>query len=111
MRILVTGASSDEGRTVIAALLNDGHTVVGLSRTSPGITHERFVWYFMDLSDERYTYAIGNLAKDDPIRIVVHCAPPQYLRAVRDVMAPYTGLIWSGKGFMESGLAPCLVSA
>jgi nucleoside-diphosphate-sugar epimerase len=97
MRVLVTGASSFEGDRVISELLGQGHTVVGISRTPADIDHERYTWHCMDLSNERYAYALGNLSpSDDPIRAVIHCAPARYLPVVREAMARHTGIILSG---------------
>lgn len=76
-RALVTGASSDVGKAVIRALLDDGFEVVGTSRTPPGLSHEwpRFRWHCLDLSDERYSYGLGNMVGNRMIDLVVHCAP------------------------------------
>jgi 3-oxoacyl-[acyl-carrier protein] reductase len=50
-RIVVTGASSGIGHAVAAQLLDDGHAVIGISRSAAGFDHERFTHVGADLSD------------------------------------------------------------
>lgn len=59
-RIIVTGASSGIGRAVAARLLDEGYAVIGLSRTEPDLTHDRFCHVRADLAD---LDAIGPLAR------------------------------------------------
>lgn len=78
-RALVTGASSETGQAVIRALLADGWEVIGTSRSQPAPfnmgTGGSFRWHCMDLSDERYTYGLGNMVGNRMIDLIVHCAP------------------------------------
>lgn len=109
MRVLVTGASSFEGNAVISELLERGYAVVGVSRTPTGIEHARFTWHCMDLSDDRFTYALGNLSPaDDSIGMVVHCAPARFLSVVRNAVATHTGLIFTGQDWRR-GWAPVAI--
>ncbi|WP_375167735.1 SDR family NAD(P)-dependent oxidoreductase [Burkholderia pyrrocinia] len=50
-RIIVTGASSGIGRAIAVRLLDDGHEVIGLSRTSPDLSHVGFRHVRADLTD------------------------------------------------------------
>ncbi|TKC92243.1 SDR family oxidoreductase [Trinickia terrae] len=59
-RIVVTGASSGIGRAVAARLLDDGHAVIGMSRSMPDLVHERFTHVGADLGD---TGTIAPLAR------------------------------------------------
>lgn len=101
-RALVTGASSETGQAVIRALLDDGWQVVGTSRSQPPITHERFRWHCMDLSDERYSYGLGNMVENRMIDLVVHCAPsclkPVVVHEIRRFVIG--GAIYSGEAYL-----------
>lgn len=48
---IITGVSKGLGRHLVTELLSQGATVIGLSRTRSGISHPRFTWYPVDLSN------------------------------------------------------------
>jgi NAD(P)-dependent dehydrogenase (short-subunit alcohol dehydrogenase family) len=75
----VTGVSSGIGAAITRRLLDDGWSVVGLSRRTPSRQHERFVWRECDLRDRPgIRAAVSGLGALDAI---VHAAGLQ--RAAR----------------------------
>lgn len=71
-RVVVTGASSGIGAATVSRLLDDGWTVVGVSRRRPEFTHDRFCWRGCDLSDSADLHsALEGLGSLDAI---VHAA-------------------------------------
>lgn len=94
---LVTGASSEMGRRVIERLLQNGYLVVAISRTMPIIEPSPpaafYHWYCMDLSDNRFTYAIQNALGGRETGLVIHCAPAHLLMAVEDAIGCF-GRVW-----------------
>lgn len=70
--ILVTGASSGIGAAIAARLLEQGQSVIGMSRTAPEAMGDRFSHIAADLSDpDALTAAIADMP---PIGGVVHAA-------------------------------------
>lgn len=77
-RALVTGCSSGIGLAVTQALLADGWTVYGASRTRPAIHSDEFVWAATDLlSDPLSVYAWQHTLAGLPLDALVHCAGSQ----------------------------------
>ncbi|MDR4509097.1 MAG: NAD(P)-dependent oxidoreductase [Candidatus Brocadiaceae bacterium] len=72
MRFLVTGCTSYIAKYVINRLLEQKHTVLGISRSNPEITHGLFTWVEHDLSANP-----GNIK--DPVDIIVHMAAQSLL--------------------------------
>ncbi|MGD9255235.1 MAG: SDR family oxidoreductase, partial [Chromatiales bacterium] len=50
-KLLVTGCSRGIGHAISSRLLDEGHRVVGLSRSIPGLDSDRFTHVSLDLSD------------------------------------------------------------
>jgi len=61
MKTLVAGCSKGIGREVTMALLERGQKVVGLSRTAPSISNDRFEWMECNLADRN---AVNTLIRD-----------------------------------------------
>lgn len=74
---LVTGASSGIGKAVTLALLDQGWTVYGLSRTDPGIDHDRFMRLYADLYLPSEVDLAGRWLQRPGLDAVVHCAAVQ----------------------------------
>lgn len=112
-RALVTGASSETGLAVIRALLADGWDVVGTSRNPPGLSEEwpRFRWHCMDLTDDRYSYGLGNMVGNRVIDLVVHCAPAHLKPVVVHEIKRFVraGAIYDGCAYLSTRTetAPC----
>ncbi len=71
-RAVVTGVSSGIGAAVTTRLLNDGWTVIGLSRRKPDFTHDQLSWRECDLSDS--ADLLSALEALGPIDAIVHAA-------------------------------------
>ena len=72
---LVTGVSSGIGAAVAARLLEQGWSVIGMSRRKPALRHEAFVWRECDLADlPAIRSAVSGLGALDAI---VHAAGVQ----------------------------------
>lgn len=62
---LVTGASTGIGNTICQHLLDDGYTVLNVSRRPSPVEHERLHNYEVDLSDKEATQRIADLIADE----------------------------------------------
>ena len=80
MRIaLITGTSSGIGLKIAQDFLNQGITVIGLSRTASPIEHENFINHCINLSDYNATeQLIKNILKEHDISILVNNAGVGY---------------------------------
>ncbi|MCD4722135.1 MAG: NAD(P)-dependent oxidoreductase [Desulfobacula sp.] len=67
MNFLITGISSYIATYAAKKILNKGHQVVGVSRTTPNLIHPAFKWIEYDLSKKL-------LKLDIPIDFIVHMA-------------------------------------
>lgn len=77
--VLVTGTSSGIGLKIAEIFLNQGMTVIGLSRTKSPIEHENFLNHCINLSDYNATeQLIKNLSKEHNISILVNNAGVGY---------------------------------
>ncbi len=72
MRFLVTGCTSYIARYVIDQLLANGYEVIGISRSRPNFSHERFRWLQHDLST-------GPCLIDHSVDVIVHMAAQSLL--------------------------------
>ena len=72
---LVTGGSAGIGRSVCAHLLDDGYTVLNLSRRESDQPHERLIDYTVDLSDIDATRAVvAEVTAAHGVTTIVHNA-------------------------------------
>lgn len=72
---LVTGGSAGIGESISRHLLDDGYTVLNLSRRASGFRHDNLVDVPVDLSDVQATReAVGELAGRHRITTLVHNA-------------------------------------
>lgn len=51
MKVLITGASRGMGRETAIKFLNEGHQVIGLDISDPTITHNNYIHYTADVSN------------------------------------------------------------
>lgn len=51
MKVLITGASRGMGRETAIKFLNEGHEVIGLDISDPTITHNNYIHYTADVSN------------------------------------------------------------
>ncbi|MGN6325591.1 NAD-dependent epimerase/dehydratase family protein [Pseudolysinimonas sp.] len=74
MRIVVTGASGNLGRAILARLAADGHDLVGVSRRAPEPTgvYAGVAWHEVDLSRDRAVRSLAPVLRDADA--VVHLA-------------------------------------
>lgn len=72
---VVTGGSTGIGATICRHLLDDGYTVINLSRRPSPEPHERLLNYSVDLSDTRATAEVAaKIAAAHPVTDLVHNA-------------------------------------
>lgn len=72
---LVTGGSAGIGESISRHLLDEGYTVLNLSRRASGFSHDRLVDVPVDLSDPEATReAVADLADRHAITTLVHNA-------------------------------------
>ena len=77
--VLITGTSSGIGLKIAEDFLNQGMTVIGLSRTQSPIVHENFINQCINLSDYNTTeQLIKSLLKEHNISILVNNAGVGY---------------------------------
>ena len=76
-RALVTGCSSGIGNAVTLALLDDGWSVLGASRTQPMLRHERFRWVKADLALGYQAERLHRYLHGEHLDALVHCAAVQ----------------------------------
>ncbi|RQS66499.1 SDR family NAD(P)-dependent oxidoreductase [Burkholderia sp. Bp8963] len=108
-RIVVTGASSGIGRAIAARLLDDGHVVVGLSRTEPDLNHDRFHHERADLAD---LDSIGPLARQlGAVDGFVHSAGFMKTARLGELDAASGEAMWRIHVGAASALADALVPA
>jgi len=69
---VVTGASSGIGSAIVARLLGDGWSVIGLSRSAVNVGSDRFQSLQIDLSD--YSQLRRALASITEVKAIVHAA-------------------------------------
>lgn len=84
---VITGASSGIGEALARRALDRGDTVVGLARSKPAWTHERFHPVEVDLLDaEATSLAAATIAARFPVSTIVHNAGliwPNLVEAVK----------------------------
>ena len=69
---VISGVSSGIGRAVAARLLEDGWTVIGLSRRRPDLSAQGFSWRHCDLAQlESTETAVGDIG---PVHALIHAA-------------------------------------
>ena len=51
MKVLITGTSQGIGKAIAEQFLKEGHEVAGIDRQKPGIEHEKYTHYQMDVRD------------------------------------------------------------
>lgn len=90
--VLVTGASSGIGEAVARRLLDDGWTVIGMSRSKPAIRHPRFRFARVDL-------AAGHEAPDalsglPPVLALVHAAGVLRVGRIGEQIRADGALMW-----------------
>lgn len=69
---VVSGVSSGIGRAIALRLLDDGWSVIGLSRREPELTHAGYTWRYCDLAQgESIGSAVAGIASVDAL---IHAA-------------------------------------
>lgn len=77
--VLITGVSSGIGLKIAEDFLNQGKTVIGLSRTKSPIVHENFINHCINLSDHNaIEQLIKSLLKEHDISILINNAGVGY---------------------------------
>jgi len=102
---VVTGVSSGIGEAVAARLLDDGWSVIGLSRRKPAFRQAAFTWRECDLSDlPRIRCAVAELGAVDAI---VHAAGLQRSARLGELSTDDGQAMWT----VHVGAAEELVNA
>ncbi len=103
-RAVVTGVSSGIGAAIAARLLDDGWSVVGLSRRKPAFQNDAFAWRECDLSDiSGIRAAVSELGAIDAI---VHAAGLQRSARLGELSAADGQAMWT----VHVGAAEALVN-
>lgn len=72
---LVTGGSTGIGNTICQHLLDEGYTVLNLSRRASPVDHARLINYQVDLSDKTATQGVATrIASDHQVTDLIHNA-------------------------------------
>jgi NAD(P)-dependent dehydrogenase (short-subunit alcohol dehydrogenase family) len=103
-RAVVTGVSSGIGAAIAARLLDDGWSVIGLSRRKPDFQNDAFVWRECDLSEiSGIGAAVSELGAIDAI---VHAAGLQRSARLGELSAADGQAMWT----VHVGAAEALVN-
>lgn len=71
MNILITGTTQGIGQAIARRFLGEGHQVAGIDRQGPGIRHERYVHYRLDIRE------YGKLPDIPGVQILINNAGTQ----------------------------------
>lgn len=71
MKVLITGTSSGIGRAIAELFLERGHTVCGIDRNAPTLTHTCYTHYVCDVRDREHLPAL------DDVEILINNAGTQ----------------------------------
>ena len=71
MKILITGTSQGIGKAIAEEFLANGHSVIGIDRTSPSINDSSYTHFVCDVRDKE------NLPKIDEVEILINNAGTQ----------------------------------
>ena len=90
MKVLISGTSQGIGRAIAQKFLDTGHTVIGIDRQGPGITHDSYTHFVCDVRDK------DKLPDIDCVEILINNAGTQNeddininLRALIDMTERY----------------------
>ncbi len=103
---VVTGATGDLGRAIVARLLAEGHEILAVARdverlTALASTSERVAGISADLSQDEAVNAIQSSLEGRPVRMAVHCAAA---RVGGDVLGVSTAAILAAVDIKVNGL-------
>ena len=104
-RAVVTGASSGIGSAIVTRLLDDGWSVVGLSRSAVEVRPERFRSLQVDISDSsRLRSALASISD---VQAIVHAAGLMHTAPVGELDESKGAAMWA----VHVGAAQVLVDA
>ena len=105
MKVLISGTSQGIGRAIAQKFLETGHTVIGIDRQEPSITHDSYTHFVCDVRDK------DKLPDIDGVEILINNAGTQNeddininLRALIDMTERY-GVQKSIKSILNIGSA------